>query len=146
MTFNDFLSAAPARDYIFQDEDYDIQIERAAKMIKNADYVLVGAGAGLSTAAGAQYGGSFFEENFGEFISQMLSDEKANVVLLELGVGFNTPEIIKFVFHRLTKNIRLSTYICINYGEAYAPEEITDRSIVINADAGEVIKALLGHA
>ena len=55
----------------------------------------------------------------------------------------NTPVIIKFVLHRLTKENRLSTYACINYGEAYAPEEIADRSIVINADAGEVIEALL---
>lgn len=69
--------------------------------------------------------------------------ENGKVLLLELGVGYNTPVIIKFVFHRLTKNNRLSTYACINYGEAYAPEEIADRSIVINADAGEVIEALL---
>ena len=58
----------------------------------------------------------------------------------------NTPVIIKFVLHRLTKENRLSTYACINYGEAYAPEEIADRSIVINADAGEVIEALLRQA
>lgn len=65
------------------------------------------------------------------------------LLFLELGVGYNTPGIIKYVFHRLTKNNRLSTYACINYGEAYAPKEIADRSIVINADAGEVIKMLL---
>lgn len=68
------------------------------------------------------------------------------LLFLELGVGYNTPGIIKFVFHRLTKNNRLSTYACINYGEAYAPKEIADRSIVINADAGEVIKMLLDQA
>lgn len=67
MTFQSFLSGTPARDYIFQDEEYGSQIERAAGMIQKADYILVGAGAGLSTAAGAQYGGRFFEENFGEF-------------------------------------------------------------------------------
>ena len=58
----------------------------------------------------------------------------------------NTPVIVKFVLHRLTKENRLSTYACINYGEAYAPEEIADRSIVINDDCGSVIEALLGHA
>jgi len=67
MTFQSFLSGTPARDYIFQSEEYDRQIERAAGMLRAADYVLVGTGAGLSTAAGAQYGGRFFEENFGEF-------------------------------------------------------------------------------
>ena len=67
MTFQDFLSGSPAEDYLFQEEAYDRQIERASAMLQKADYVLIGAGAGLSTAAGAQYGGKFFEENFGEF-------------------------------------------------------------------------------
>lgn len=61
-------SGMPARDYIYQDTTYDEQIRNAARMIRNAEYVLIGAGAGMSTAAGAQYGGKFFEENFGEFI------------------------------------------------------------------------------
>lgn len=66
-TFDTFLSGMPARDYCFQKEDYEIQIKHAAEMIKNADSVLVGAGAGMSTAAGAKYGGKFFEDNFSEF-------------------------------------------------------------------------------
>ena len=65
--FSDFLSGEYARDYIFQDTPYDEQIERAAKLIREADYVLLGAGAGMSTAAGAEYGGRFFEEHFAEF-------------------------------------------------------------------------------
>ncbi len=67
ISFNTFLSGAPARDYIMQDTHYDEQIAQAANMIRNADHVLLGAGAGMSTAAGAQYGGKFFEEHFGEF-------------------------------------------------------------------------------
>lgn len=67
ITFESFLCGIPARDYIHQDAAYERQISDAAKMIRDADYVLIGAGAGLSTAAGAQYGGKFFEENFGEF-------------------------------------------------------------------------------
>lgn len=67
LTFNAFLFGTPARDYIMQDTPYDEQISQAVKMINDADYVLLGAGAGMSTAAGAQYGGKFFEEHFGEF-------------------------------------------------------------------------------
>ena len=67
ISFERFLSGTPAPDYIMQDAPYDEQIERAAQMIHNADYVLLGAGAGMSAAAGAQYGGKFFEEHFGEF-------------------------------------------------------------------------------
>ncbi len=65
--FSDFLSGEYARDYIHQTTPYDGQIERAAKLIREADYVLLGAGAGMSTAAGAEYGGKFFEDNFAEF-------------------------------------------------------------------------------
>ena len=301
ITFNTFLSGTPAIDYIFQDEEYDSQIERAAGMIKKADYVLVGAGAGLSTAAGAEYGGRFFEENFGEFqekygkghymqdmysagfypypdeesfwgywskqallagidadytplhktllkmledknifvlstnadkqfvkaglpekkifctqgdyfhiqcargchlkiydaverfrqmdqarkdckvpaymvpkcpvcggpmnmnlrsdnyfvedeawheaeerfgefISEMLSEKEANVVLLELGVGFNTPTIIRFPFERLTKEHKNISLIRLNLKEAVVPESFGDRAVGINADMKKSIE------
>lgn len=65
--FSDFLSGEYARDYINQEISYEEQIDRAARLIREADYVLIGAGAGMSTAAGAEYGGKFFEENFAEF-------------------------------------------------------------------------------
>ena len=67
ITFQTFLSGTPARDYIFQKTPYEEQIMQAADMIQKAGYVLMGAGAGLSTAAGAVYGGTWFEENFKEF-------------------------------------------------------------------------------
>lgn len=67
ITFESFLCGMPAKDYVYQNEYYDTQIKKAAKLINDADYVLIGAGAGLSTAAGAKYGGRFFEENFSEF-------------------------------------------------------------------------------
>lgn len=66
-TFDSFLCGTPARDYINQNDAYEKQIQTAADMIASADYVLIGAGAGMSAAAGAQYGGEFFEKNFGEF-------------------------------------------------------------------------------
>ncbi len=67
ITFQTFLSGTPARDYIFQKTPYEEQIMQAADMIQKADYVMMGAGAGLSTAAGAVYGGTWFEKNFKEF-------------------------------------------------------------------------------
>lgn len=66
-TFQSFLSGTPANDYIFQDTPYEEQIHQAAQLLQEADYVLYGLGAGMSTAAGAQYGGTFFKEHFGEF-------------------------------------------------------------------------------
>ena len=65
--FSDFLTGDYARDYIDQDTPYAEQIEQAAALIRDADYALIGAGAGMSTAAGAEYSGKFFEEHFAEF-------------------------------------------------------------------------------
>ena len=67
ITFENFLSGIPARDYIIQKTLYEEQICQAAQLIKNADYVLIGAGAGMSTAAGAIYGGEWFKKNFADF-------------------------------------------------------------------------------
>lgn len=68
ITFQTFLSGTPARDYIFQKTPTkNAMIMQAARHDTKADYVLMGAGAGLSTAAGAVYGGTWFEENFKEF-------------------------------------------------------------------------------
>ena len=67
MSFENFLSGGHTGDYIIQDIPYEEQVCRASQMIREAEYVLLGAGAGMSTAAGAEYGGKFFEENFAEF-------------------------------------------------------------------------------
>lgn len=70
MTFYDFLSGTPARDYVFQNTPYEEQIRSAAEAIQEAEYILIGAGAGLSAAAGLTYGGKRFEDNFPEFIEK----------------------------------------------------------------------------
>ena len=68
--FMQFLSGVPARDYVFQRTPYEEQVKEAAELLKAADAVLIGAGAGLSTAAGMNYGGKRFTDNFGEFIEK----------------------------------------------------------------------------
>ncbi len=62
------MSEEPAEKYLYQEEPYEEQIHRAAEWIKQADAIFIGAGAGLSTAAGLVYTGSRFTDNFGEFI------------------------------------------------------------------------------
>ena len=61
------------------------------------------------------------------------------VLYLELGVGGNTPVIIKYPFWRLTNQNPKATYACINYGEAMCPPQIENRSICINEDIGAVL-------
>ena len=64
------------------------------------------------------------------------------VLYLELGVGNNTPVIIKYPFCRYTLENPDAVYVCINHGQAYAPREIVDRSICLNMDIGQVLAAI----
>ena len=66
-----------------------------------------------------------------------------NVVFIELGIGYNTPVIIKYPFWQMTDKWQHAHYICLNYGQAYAPDEIKDKSVCVNKDIDEVIRRLL---
>ena len=68
--------------------------------------------------------------------------ENTRILYLELGVGSNTPAIIKYPFWNMTARNKNATYACINYGEAICPKEINHQSICINSDTREIIKAL----
>lgn len=61
------------------------------------------------------------------------------LLFLELGVGMNTPVIIKYSFWRMTAQNPSAAYACLNQGSAWAPREIAERSICINGDIGEVL-------
>lgn len=76
-------------------------------------------------------------ERYGDFLRR---HQNLKVLFLETAVGFNTPTIIKYSFWRMTHEWKDAVYACLNYGEAYAPEEIRQRSICINGDIGEMIK------
>ncbi|MCH5270965.1 MAG: Sir2 silent information regulator family NAD-dependent deacetylase [Lachnospiraceae bacterium] len=64
------------------------------------------------------------------------------LLFLELGVGYNTPGIIKYPFWRLTAKNPKAVYACINYGEAGCPNEIKQRSVCINNDIAKVLEDL----
>ena len=63
-------------------------------------------------------------------------------VFLELGCGYNTPGIIKYPFWQMTDRNPNAVYVCLNYGQAYAPEEIRKRAICINGDIGEILEQI----
>ena len=64
------------------------------------------------------------------------------ILFLELGVGYNTPVIIKYPFWQMTAKNPNAIYACINQGQAVCPQEIEQRSICINADIGQVLQNL----
>ena len=80
--------------------------------------------------------GSFVEDSgwhkaarrYEEFLRR---HEEMRVLFLELGVGGNTPGIIKYPFWRMTYQNPRAVYACVNLGEAWAPKEIAERSVCI---------------
>ena len=64
------------------------------------------------------------------------------ILFLELGVGFNTPVIIKYPFWQMTAKNSNAVYACLNKGQAFCPQEIDRQSICIDADIAEVLEKL----
>ena len=67
------------------------------------------------------------------------------ILFLELGVGYNTPVIIKYPFWQMTAKNSNAIYACINQGQAVCPQEIEQRSICMNADIGQILQNLPGN-
>lgn len=78
-------------------------------------------------------------ERYKNFLAQ---NKEKNILFLELGVGSNTPGIIKYPFWQMTQNFKDAFYICINKGEVYIPAEIKEKSLGIDGDIGEILKQL----
>ena len=72
------------------------------------------------------------------------SHQGMNVLFLELGVGGNTPGIIKYPFWRFTRQNPNAFYVCVNLGDTAAPREIASQSLCIDDDIGTVIQAVRG--
>lgn len=68
--------------------------------------------------------------------------EGMRVLYLELGVGMNTPGIIKYPFWKMVYQNPRAAYACVNLSEAYCPAEIRKRSICIDEDIDKVLKKL----
>ena len=79
-------------------------------------------------------------ERYEEFIRR---HKNLHILFLELGVGFNTPGIIKYPFMQMTAENPKAIYACINMNGAYAPDKIADRAICIEYDIGKVIENII---
>lgn len=77
-----------------------------------------------------------------ERYQQFLQTHEGKVLFLELGVGDNTPAIIKYPFWKMTLQNPNSIYACVNYDMDNCPREISERSICLNGNIGDVIKAI----
>lgn len=91
--------------------------------------------------------GTFVQDEGWHLASNRYNDflkrhENLKILYLELGVGGNTPGIIKYPFWQMTAENPQAIYACVNAGEAYAPREIAKRSICIDGDIGKVLEEL----
>ena len=75
-----------------------------------------------------------------ERYNDFLHTRQGKILYLELGVGYNTPVILKYPFWQMTLSNPDAVYACVNYGEAACPNEIRDRSVCIDGDIGKVIE------
>lgn len=72
--------------------------------------------------------------------------QNLRILFLELGVGYNTPAIIKYPFWKMTAENPKATYVCVNFGEAIGPDKIASQSIYLNYDIGMVLEDLYQKA
>lgn len=82
-----------------------------------------------------------WREASARYLAFLEAHARGRVLYLELGVGYNTPAIIKFPFWRMTARNKQATYAAVN-PEAACPEEIAAQAILIRADIGEVLALL----
>ena len=78
----------------------------------------------------------------GRYADFLRKHEGARILFLELGVGWNTPGIIKYPFRRMSTRNERAVYACVNLGEADAPRELEGRAILVDGDIGEVLRNL----
>ena len=78
-----------------------------------------------------------------EYEIWLTEHQDRKVVFLEIGVGYNTPGIIKYSFWQQVYQNRNATYACLNMEEERVPEEIREQSLIIGGDSAEIIKGLV---
>ena len=105
-------------------------------------------GSDMTTNLRSDY--SFVEDEGWHRASDAYSDfvrrhKGLHILYLELGVGANTPVIIKYPFWQMTYDNPKAVYACLNFNEAFCPEQISDRSICINGDIFDILMAIEGQ-
>ena len=160
-----FQSTDPANRRTVDNEAWVMQAMEAQGFIKNAQGIFEMPAGGVSmtiptalipkhpddgsdVTMNLRADDSFVEDDGWHRASAAYADflrrhEGLHVLFLEIGVGGNTPVIIKYPFWQMANDNKKAVYACLNYNEAVCPAQIEDRSIVIDGDSGAVIKQLL---
>ena len=142
------MAAMEAQGFV-KDADGNYQVPESGRVLMRipADLIPKCPDDGSDVTMNLRADESFVEDEGWHRASEAYSDflrrhENLHVLYLELGVGANTPVIIKYPFWQMTLANEKAVYACINYGEAFCPGEIENRSICVESDIGEVLKAV----
>ena len=160
-----FQSTDPANQKTYDNEEWVIRAMEAQGFVKNADGIFempvngsvrmeipsdllpVCPDDGADFTMNLRSDDSFVEDAGWHKASAAYSDflrrhADMHILYLEIGVGANTPVIIKYPFWQMTNDNPSAVYACLNYNEALCPKQIEERSICISGDSGEVIRQL----
>ena len=77
-------------------------------------------------------------ERYEEFLRR---HKNLHILFLELGVGYNTPAIIKYSFWQMTAKNSKAVYACVNFGEAFCPKQIQSQAICINIEMHNFLRS-----
>lgn len=160
-----FQSTDPSNRITFDNEEWVIKAMEAQGFVKNADGIFEMPEGGVSmeiptemipkhpddgseVTMNLRADDSFVENDGWHAASAAYSDflhrhEGQHILFLEIGVGANTPVIIKYPFWQMTNDNPKAVYACLNYNEALCPRQIEERSLCIGGDSGEVIEQLM---
>lgn len=70
----------------------------------------------------------------------------SNIVFLELGVGYNTPTIIRWPFEKMALKLPNATLIRINRRRADIPKQLAERGISLCEDIQTALNAIITEA
>lgn len=159
-----FQSVNPANQNTYDNEEWVMQAMEAQGFVMDADGVYQVPQSGVSmkiptalipkcpddgskVTMNLRADDSFVEDEgwhkasaaYAEFIRR---HEKLHTLYLEIGVGANTPVIIKYPFWAMTAANPKAVYACLNYNEAFCPKQIEQQAVYIDGDTWEVLKKL----
>ena len=83
-----------------------------------------------------------WHEAAGRYVDFLEKHKTGHVLYLEMGVGGNTPMIIKYPFWALTAENPGAVYACLNYEEALCPGELEEKSICLDGDVGDILEQI----
>ena len=141
--YQDLLSLVIDKDYFVITTNVDHQFQRAGFDKQRLFYTQGDYGLFNLRADETFVEDSGWHAAADRYAGYLQSQEGKHVLFLELGVGGNTPMIIKYPFWAMTAENPNAVYACLNYDQAFCPGQIMTQSICLDGDCGELLKTLL---